>query len=380
VTRIALGTLVDISKGKKPTSLTVTPTGKARRFLQINDLRGEPPLRFTEDNGVEANPEDVLIAWDGANAGTVGWGLGGLIGSTLARLRPRNHHEVFSPYLGRFLSSKFHVLNGSTTGATIPHVDRVTLDKLTVPLPALDEQRRIAGILDKAHAFRNKCDESIRLADQLLRSAFDKVFGDPTRNPKGWALVQLGDLCSEIVDCPHATPTFTDSGVGHPCLRTSDLQNGRIDLSTTKWVRDDEYTKRIARAVPSQGDVVYSREGERFGIAAIIPAGISPCLGQRMMMFRVNLSVATSAFLWALLNSTAVYSQARAQVGGSTSPHVNVGAIRRFRVFRPPIELQHRYSQIFDSVDSIYEHAQQRRDLGESLSESLTHRAFRGEL
>ena len=80
--------------------------------------------------------------------------------------------------------------------------------------------------------------------------------------------------------------------------------------------------------MPIAGDVVYCREGARFGNAARIHRGRKVCLGQRMMLFRAALDVATSEFIWAFLESESTYQRIAEMSGGSASPHVNVGDIK----------------------------------------------------
>ncbi len=81
---LTLENIVKISKGKKH-NLVKSVTNN--RYIQIDDLRNDNLIKYTDDDkGTFVEPSDVIIAWDGANAGTIGYGLEGLIGSTLARL------------------------------------------------------------------------------------------------------------------------------------------------------------------------------------------------------------------------------------------------------------------------------------------------------
>ena len=100
----------------------------------------------------------------------------------------------------------------------------------------------------------------------------------------------INDLCEKVIDCPHATPIHSPVETEYASIRSSDIQNGYLDWSTTKYVDAEQYKKRIARGTPIAGDVVYCREGARFGNAARIPEHLSKkiCLGQRMMLFRVK--------------------------------------------------------------------------------------------
>ena len=94
-----------ISKGKKAVE---SNDDNLQRYIQIGDLRSDDKIKYAEhdDKNIICNENDVLIAWDGANAGTIGYNLKGVIGSTLAKLSPKVDN-IYSPYTGRFLQSQF---------------------------------------------------------------------------------------------------------------------------------------------------------------------------------------------------------------------------------------------------------------------------------
>src|SRR5262249_42409102 len=104
--------------------------------------------------------------------------------------------------------------------------------------------------------------------------------------PDEWTWITADTISSAIVDCPHSTPRWTDSG--RVCLRTTNFHPGKLDLAEVRFVSEATYQDRIQRLEPKAGDVVYSREGGILGIACIIPPGVTVCLGQRMMLFRLH--------------------------------------------------------------------------------------------
>ena len=127
-----LGNIIDIRKGKKPSFVDV-PDKNSVRVLQIDDLRNDDKLKFTNDKtGVLANETDILIAWDGANAGTIGYGKSGFIGSTIALLRKKQPELYSTSFLGVFLQSQYDYLRDKSTGATIPHISRKALEELKI--------------------------------------------------------------------------------------------------------------------------------------------------------------------------------------------------------------------------------------------------------
>ena len=80
------------------------------------------------------------------------------------------------------------------TGANYPAVSEAKIKASKIPLPPLDEQKRIAGILDAADALRAKRREAIAQLDTLLQSTFLDMFGDPVTNPKGWNVVAFESM------------------------------------------------------------------------------------------------------------------------------------------------------------------------------------------
>lgn len=105
---------------------------------------------------------------------------------------------------------------------SIPKINRPSLLRYECRLPPLPEQKRIAAILDKADAIRRKRQEAIRLTEELLRSAFLEMFGDPVTNPKGWEVKKLGELIrvksgdglsAKSMDADGVYPVYGGNGV-----------------------------------------------------------------------------------------------------------------------------------------------------------------------
>lgn len=160
--------------------------------------------------------------------------------------------------------------------------------------------------------------------------------------PEHWTATRLKFLCQRIVDCLHETPEHADFGE-YPSIRTADVERGRLLADNAKKVSASEYAHRIQRLEPAEGDVLYTREGERFGLAALVPANTQLCLGQRMMMFRVNSLVRPSYLMWSL-NGEFAYQYLKQSIAGATSPHLNIFDIRNVPIFLPPLYEQEQIS------------------------------------
>ncbi len=263
--------------------------------------------------------------------------------------------------------------------AAVPGLNRDDAYEQFIPFPDLSEQRRIAGRLEQADQLRRTRRYALELSNIFLPAAFLELFGDPDRNPFDWPEDELGELCDEVLDCPHSTPIYAATRTPYPCVRSSDIQSGYLDFSEAKYVEKTEYQKRIDRGKPLPGDVIYCREGARFGNAARVLDNTAMCLGQRTMLFRAKPNRAISEFIWAFLTSRGAYRQATRALDGSASPHVNVGGIVAFRVPVLPLLLQQKFAALVERAERLRGVQREALRQADHLFASLLHHAFAGE-
>ena len=298
--------------------------------------------------------------------------------SSLAILRP-DASRLDASYFGWMLKtdSCLDQASQSKTGSAIRRIILKDLRRVRFPLPPLDKQKRIAGILDAADALRAKRHEALAQLDTLLQSTFLDMFGDPVTNPMGWEKPPLEDLCEKVIDCPHSTSRWSGSGV--ICLRTSNLGKGEWNWADTRFVIEEDYTERTRRSEILPNDIILSREGT-VGVLALVNEGMRLCMGQRLVQLRVNDSQLHPRFLLNLLLHDLAPERLSRLIAGSTSKHLNVKKLRKLPVLLPPLDIQHRFATIVESAEQ--QKAGQRTHLAEldTLFASLQSRAFRGDL
>jgi type I restriction enzyme, S subunit len=164
--------------------------------------------------------------------------------------------------------------------------------------------------------------------------------------PAGWQWVRLDTLFNVIVDCPHSTPKFTDSGF--LCLDTNSFKQGALIEAKFRYVDAETYLERIARLTPDEGDIVFAREGS-VGESVVLPAGLTCCLGQRVMLFRPSKRL-HSEFLRMAMSSPFSLKALLELHKGIGAKHVNVGDMRKFAIALPPAAEQRR---IVAKVDEL---------------------------
>jgi type I restriction enzyme S subunit len=199
--------------------------------------------------------------------------------------------------------------------------------------------------------------------------------------PVTWLKTNLDSVSMFIVDCPHSTPKW--SNTGKICLRTTNFLPNKLNLEEVRYVSAETHKKRIDRLKPLQGDVLYSREGGILGIACILDTTEDVCLGQRMMMFRTSKCIVNSFFSY-YLNSPIVLQHVENLIGGSAAPHINIRDIKKLPFPLPPLEEQQeivrQVDKLFALADKLEAHYQKAKTHVGKLSQSVLAKAFRGEL
>jgi type I restriction enzyme S subunit len=162
--------------------------------------------------------------------------------------------------------------------------------------------------------------------------------------PADWIWKRLDAVCEGIFDCPHSTPILTEQG---PYVaRSQDIRSGVFRIEEAGRISEDTYRERIARAEPQHGDLLYSREGTYFGIAAEVPPGVRVCLGQRMVLLRPDPSSADCRFLRYWLNAPAMVLHIDGYRDGTVAERLNLPTIRALPVPLPPLREQRAIAHI----------------------------------
>ena len=272
---------------------------------------------------------------------------------------------------------------GLASGANLPRISPSSLAGLTIPLPPVPEQRRIATILDKTDALRAKRRAAIAQLDTLTQAIFVEMFGDPVTNPKKWPEgATLGDVADVLSGVTKGRRLHGKPSRSVPYLAVSNVQDGYLDLQTVKQIdaTDDE----IARYRLQPDDLLLTEGGDpdKLGRGTLWKADLPECIHQNHV-FRVRLTDAslTPLFLEWLVGSQRgkrYFFRSAKQTTGIAS--INMTQLRGFPLIIPPTSLQRLFAQRVAAVARVVDaqHASL-ADL-DALFASLQHRAFRGEL
>jgi len=254
------------------------------------------------------------------------------------------------------------------------------LKRTFFPLPPLEEQRRIAAILDKADGVRRKRKEAIRLTEELLKSTFLEMFGDPVTNPKGWEICSMKKI---VVETQYGTAEKSQEVMGGlPILRMNNITySGEIDLNSLKWCQippkdEDKFTVK-------RGDLLFNRTNspELVGKTAVWRSDGKFAYAGYLIRVRFDKSKANSEYVSAFLNS----NYGKRYLLEKAKPSINMSNFSaseflKIPILLPDIETQHRFDEFVSYTRMMSQHLSDGLGDYNNLFNSLLQRAFRGEL
>ena len=270
-------------------------------------------------------------------------------------------------------SINFYALADATT---VPSIRKTTLARVEIPLPSLGEQRRIAEVLDRADALRAKRRQSITLLDDLARSLFLDMFGDPASNPQEWPVHTIGDL----LESANYGTSEKSSTVGEiPVLRMGNItSDGRVILNDLKYMSGDIDDRHMVRT----SDILFNRtnSADLVGKTALYKGSEPMAYAGYLVRIRTN-SNSTPEYVSSFLNTAYAKRVLRGMCKSIVGmANINAKELQAIRIAQPPLVLQHEFASRTNIIDAARStHAVHLAHL-DALFASLQSRAFRGEL
>jgi len=287
---------------------------------------------------------------------------------------------VDSTYLYYCMLAHSKHLDALGNGATFKEVSKKVVEEFEIPLPPLEEQKRIAAILDKADSVRRKRQQAIQLADDFLRSVFLDMFGDPLVNSKKWQVQNLGELTTKITDGKHGD-CEDEVGSGYYFISAKDVNHGRINYENTRQINKKEFDEVHRRTDLQAGDLVMVNTGATIGRVAIVMDDEKTCkttFQKSVAIIKPKGDLLNSNFLKYIF---LLRVKDFASVGsGSAIKNLLLSKMREFPIIVPPMELQRKFDRIVSHIESSSIRDSADSKLNDELFSSLSQKAFAGKL
>ena len=277
-----------------------------------------------------------------------------------------------APLLKRFRQS---VLAAATSG-------RLTEDWREAHSTAVGSPSCIACVQQAKHEWlkgNGSHNEAGRVAKRVASFSGKRISTDGL--PSSWCWSALEDAALMVVDCHNKTAPYVPNGI--PLVRTTNVRDGAFIWSDLRFVNDQTYLYWSKRCIPTAGDIVFTREAP-MGEAAIIPADMKICLGQRTMLIRPVSKVTSEHYLLIALLDPMFKARAEKVAVGTGVKHLRVGDVSELQLPLPPSEEQteivRRVETLFAFADRLEARLAQAQTAATRLTPALLAKAFRGEL
>lgn len=371
-----LGDYVDVLSGYAFKSKQFNTEGKGLQVVRIRDVGKERSETYYEGEYKEdfiLNNGDLLIGMDGDFRLAEWKGGKALLNQRVCKITVGSN-ALYRNYLIRMLPRELKRIEDTTSFATVKHLSVKKINDIDLPLPPLEEQKKIAAILDAADAYRQKTKALINKYDQLTQSLFLDMFGDPVTNPMGWDKQKVKDVATIVRGSsprPKGDSRFYGSGV--PRLMVADLT--RDGLYVTPKI--DSLTMEGAKKsrLMSRGELVMAVSG-RPGLTAILEENC--CIHDGFAGFKNIDSHYRTEFLCHYFHH--FISQVSKVSAGAIFKNITTNDIRMIDLLKIPLERQDYFLKHHQSILRSKILADASLVKAEELFNSLLQKAFKGEL
>ena len=339
----------------------LTSTNKA-----FNYTSRRVPEKYSVSKG------DILVSWS-ATLGVFEWdGPNALLNQHIFKVVPTN--KVEPSYLKHIIPAALGEMKKHLHGATMKHVNRKEFLGTKIPLPPLDEQRRIAKILDQVDSALVRVDQFLAGLLQLKQELFTASFLEDQRES-----ITVGEY---LESTQYGTSDKANENVGIPVLRMGNVSyNGEIELSDLKYVELD--IKDREKYSLKAGDLLFNRTNSKdlVGKTAVVPALPEEyTYAGYLIRCRVNDKAVPeyiSGYLNSVLGKKILRNTAKAIVGMA---NINANELKRLPIPKASLDEQQEFASSTSRIEDVESQMKRQKKLLQELQESLSARAFQGGL
>ena len=328
------------------------------------------PDNYNVENG------DILIGMDG-EFNIAKWNGGhAVLNQRVCKLIPKNQ-EIESDYLFFYMPKALKAIEDKTPFVTVKHLSAKELNKIIVPIPNRERQITISNQLKLLNTLLGKYNRIDTRLDELIKSRFVEMFGDPVSNSLGWQTILMKRLASKIGS--GATPkggreSYGTEGIS--LIRSMNVYNGCFEYKDLAYISDDQ-AKKLENVVIQENDVLLNITGASVARCCIVPDGILPArVNQHVCIIRCNNKIIPKYLCHLLIDDN--YQRFLLDLAGSgaTREAITKQQIEELSIIIPPIKLQNQFADFATKVEIQKATVQQSIDKLETLKKSLTQDYF----
>lgn len=328
----------------------------------------------------------ILVAMYGATVGRVArLGIPATTNQAVCHVIP-DARTADANYLYHCLRSKLPEFLARRVGGAQPNISQGIIRQTKILLPPLDQQHRVAAVLDKADGLREKRRQAIDKLDTLLQSIFHDMFGDPMKNQRQWDIVTPQDVASSekysIAIGPFGSSLLTSDyrSSGVPLVFVKNIRERRFNLKNARYVTTEK-ARELGPHVVKGGDILITKMGDPPGDCAVYPLSAQPAIiTADCIKLTLNKSVATPEYISAVFDTAFMRREIQRAARGVAQQKINLNLFKELTFPLPPIDEQRRFSHRVQAIESLRGTMEESTTRISNLFLSIQQRAFNGEL
>ena len=342
---VRLGDVSDILNGFAFESNKFSKDSKYIPIIRIRDvLRGWSNTFYSGEYDPKylISKGDLLIGMDG-EFNISEWKRGeALLNQRVCKIIADNT-ILHTKYLYYFLPKALKEIEDKTPFVTVKHLSAKSIESISLPLPPLDEQKRIAEVLDKASELIKKRKEQIRLMDELAKSLFIEMFGDPVENPMGWELGKLSEHTNILTGYPFDSSKYVEDKSQIKICGGLIIMPDKIDWDSANYWSSSE-ADNLDKYFLQTDDIVLAMDrpwiSSGIKVGMIKQDNLPAILIQRTARIRgIGMQ---QYYLFELFKSPLFTNHCKPTE--TTVPHIAMGDIKKFVIPLPPLPLQNEFA------------------------------------
>jgi type I restriction enzyme S subunit len=375
-----LGAAAKIIAGQSPASSTYNLTGDGLPFFQgkadFQEMYPSVRMWCTSKKRKEAEAGDILISVR-APVGSVNiCNQKSIIGRGLSAIRPSTN--LYGLFLYYFFKANERQIDALGAGSTFKAITQETLKRIEIPLPPLDDQKRIAHLLGKVEGLIARRKQNLQQLDDLLKSIFLEMFGDPVRNEKGWDALPFNKV-GRFLSGGTPSKNRDDFWIGDfPWVSPKDMKVAKIK-DAIDHISETVFEKTSLKRI-SPGHLLIVVRG--MILAHSFPIAMNTveiAINQDMKAIK-PIKELNAIYLQHCVSSLKRQILKLISTAGHGTRRFDSVAMQKLFVPKPPSVLQNQFAAIAEKVEGIKTLYQQSLADLESLYGALSQKAFKGEL
>ena len=268
--------------------------------------------------------------------------------------------DVTKKYCHYFLWTKIEENLHKSSWSAIPNLSTKQILEIQIPLPPLEEQKKIVAYLDELNAtiskLKSEYQSQLAMLDEMRNSSLDLAFwGSRERererayNLNNWKWVKLAEVCEKITDGTHQTPTYFDSWFVF--LSSKNVTSGKIDWDNIKYIDEKQHIEMQKRIAPKKWDILLAKNWTT-GIAAIVDRDIIFDIYVSLALLRPQKNIIDNKYLLYFVNSPSAKQQFNKRIKWVGVPNLHLKEIKDVELPLPDLETQ---SQIVAHLDQVHQ-------------------------